>query len=286
MIFGSDGMEIFSQQMTEISLSLELWFGLHKSKHEGMLRLFCFPFAGTGASMFRNWSRYLPREVELWPVQLPGRENRIAEPPLTRLSELVPLLADLLMPVLTKPFLFFGHSMGALISFELGRELRRRKTAQPAALFLSGKYAPQLVREELRYSLPDDDFLAELQLLNQNRSSDDEEQELLRLMLPTIRADFSVCDTYRYTEEPPLNCPFAVWGGLEDPEASPSDIEGWREQTTGPVSVRMFEGDHFFLLESERLFLESLVAELDRLFLSAHSQNTVSSGLSGEGLAA
>jgi medium-chain acyl-[acyl-carrier-protein] hydrolase len=278
-------MEILSQQMTEISRSPERWFGLNKSKHEGKLRLFCFPFAGTGASMFRSWSNYLPREVELWPIQFPGRENRIAEPPFTTLSELVPLLADVLMPFLTKPFVFFGHSMGALISFELGRELRRRKTAQPAALFLSGKYAPQLIREELRYSLPDDEFLAELQLLNKKRSSDDDEFELLRLMLPTIRADFSVCDTYRYIEEPPLNCPFAIWGGLQDPEVSPSDIAAWREQTTGQVSVRMFEGDHFFLLPSEPLFLESLVAELDRLFLFAHTQNTDCSGLPGEDLA-
>ena len=258
-----------------ISLSGERWFGMHKTKWEGKVRLFGFPFAGAGATMFRNWSHYLPQEVEIWPVQLPGRENRIAEPPLTRLSELVPLLVDLLLPHLTKTFAFFGHSMGALISFETARELRRRGAAQPSALLLSGKYAPQRVREELRYSLSDDEFLAELRALNRSRTPLDLELELMRFMLPTIRADFSVCDTYLYVEEPPLSCPLVVWGGLHDPEASPADIAAWRMHTTGPFSVRMFEGDHFFLLQSEAQFLESVASELDRLFFCAHREKSI-----------
>ena len=251
-------------------VSPDRWFGFHRSKHEGSLRLFGLPYAGAGASMFRKWSNWLPAEVELWPIQLPGRENRISELPVTSLADLVPQLADVLAPYLGKPFIFFGHSMGALISFELARELRRRQTAQPRALFLSGKYAPQLVRQELRFSLADDEFLLELQGLNRNRGSVADELELLQAFLPTIRADFSICDTYRYSEEPPLDCQLTVSGGLQDPEASPADMAAWRDQTTGPFSLRLFEGDHFFPEQSETLFLQHIRTELERLIPSSH----------------
>ncbi|HZE80902.1 MAG TPA: alpha/beta fold hydrolase [Candidatus Polarisedimenticolia bacterium] len=260
------------------SASPDRWFGLQRSKHEGSLRLFALPYAGAGASMFRKWSNCLPAAVELWPIQLPGRENRISEPPFTSLSELVPQLADVLAPYLGKPFIFFGHSMGALISFELARELRWRQTAQPRALFLSGKYAPQLVRQELRFSLSDDEFLLELQALNRNRGPVADELELLQALLPTIRADFSICDTYRYSEEPPLDCQLIVSGGLQDPEASPADIAAWRDQTTGPFSLRLFEGDHFFLQQSEALFMQHIGTELERLLVSWHCGVSAQSG--------
>lgn len=246
--------------------SEDRWLAFHRPQQEGKMRLFCLPFAGKGASLFRAWVGRLPDGVEIWPIQLPGRENRIQERPYTKLSRLVPPAADALVPYLDRPFAFLGHSMGALISFELTRELRRRCTPLPSRLFLSGRAAPHLVRREPpRHNLPHADFVKELQRLNGDHQEVPERSELMQVMLPTIRADFSVCDTYVYSAEAPLDCGLSVWGGSEDPEVSIQELVAWRDQTTASFSVKIFSGDHFFLLKSEALFLTVLAGELEAL---------------------
>lgn len=170
--------------------------------------------------------------VEVYSVELPGRGRRMSEPPLMRLAEVARAVAPEIQPYLTKPFSFFGHSMGASISFELTHYLHRRNCPLPECLFVSGRTAPQL-RDTypVTYDLPDREFIDELRQLNGMPKELLENPELMQLMLPVLRADFSVCQTYEYTPKEPLNCPIMAFGGLQDAYSSRQQIEGWGQQT-------------------------------------------------------
>jgi medium-chain acyl-[acyl-carrier-protein] hydrolase len=227
------------------------------------LRLFCFPFAGTGASIFRTWPDGLPANVEVCPVQFPGRGTRLKEAPFTRLSSLVEALAQALAPLLDKPFAIFGHSLGALAGFEFTRQLRRQSGIQPVRLFVSGDRAPQIpTRDRPIHALSEGDFLAELRRLNGIPEMILEDAELMQLVIPIVRADITVYETYVYATEPPLDCPISGFGGLEDRRVSRADLEAWREQTSASFSLRMFPGDHFFLNTAQSPLLQVLSQEL------------------------
>jgi surfactin synthase thioesterase subunit len=242
------------------------WFFFPRQNPHASLRLFCFPYAGGRASYVRLWPENLPSSVEVCAVELPARGRRLKEPPITRITPLVESIARALYPYLDKPFAFFGHSMGALISFELARELRREYGLQPAQLFVSGRRAPQIPdRDPPTNSLPEHDFVAELRRLNGTPKEVLEHSELLQFMLPVLRADFEVNETYEYFPEPPLSCPIAALGGLQDKEVTRSDLEGWQKQTKRSFVLRMFPGDHFFLHASQPLFLGSLAYDLHHL---------------------
>lgn len=212
------------------------------------LRLFFFPYAGGGASIFRAWAESLPPDVDVRLAQLPGRENKLMEPPFTRLEPLVAAVAGAIEPLLDRPFAFYGHSMGALVGFELARLLRREFGREPAHLFVSGRRAPHLPSDEApTYNLCEADFVEKLRRLNGTPREVFEHPELLPLILPLLRADFAVCETYAYKDGPPLRCPITVMGGLEDHHVGTELLEEWRLQTDGPCDVRLFPGDHFFL---------------------------------------
>jgi medium-chain acyl-[acyl-carrier-protein] hydrolase len=243
--------------------AFDSWIACRKPNPQARLRLFCFPYAGTGASIFRTWSDGLPADVEVCPVQFPGRGTRLMETPFTQLSPLVDALAQALVPLLDKPFAFFGHSLGALVGFELARQLRRQSGAQPVRLFVSADRAPQIPhRERPIHALPEGEFLVELRRLNGIPGKVLEEAELMQIMLPVLRADFAVYETYVHSTEPPLNCPISTFGGLQDHRVSRGDLEAWRDQTSGSFSLRMFPGDHFFWNTIQPLLLEVLSQEL------------------------
>jgi medium-chain acyl-[acyl-carrier-protein] hydrolase len=243
--------------------AIDSWITFHKPNPQARLRLFCFPYAGTGASIFRTWSDGLPAEVEVCPVEFPGRGTRLMETPLIQLSLLVQALAQALVPLLDKPFAFFGHSLGALVGFELARQLRRQSGVQPVRLFVSADRAPQIPhRDRPIHALPEEEFMAELRRLNGIPGKVLEEAELMQIMLPVLRADFAVYETYAYATEPPLNCPISAFGGLLDQRVSRGDLEAWRNQTNGSFSLRMFPGDHFFWNTTQPLLLQALSREL------------------------
>jgi medium-chain acyl-[acyl-carrier-protein] hydrolase len=225
---------------------------------DAVLRLFCFPYAGGGVTSFRTWPDYLPHNVELQALEMPGREAQLRLPSFVRAEPLVRATADAIKGHLDRPFAFFGHSMGALVSFELARLLRRENEPEPRALFVSGRRAPQLPPEPRTYDLPKDEFIQELRDIGGTPEEVLSHPELLNLLLPTLRADFELCQTYSYHDEPPLNCQFTAFGGLSDEYVPRDELDQWREQTTGQFQLRMFPGDHFFLHDSQALLLQML----------------------------
>lgn len=240
------------------------WFTVPPNE-QARIRLFCFPYAGGSNLIFRTWGKALGPAIAVCPAHLPGRERRLTEKPYTSLQTLVAAAAEAIKPHLDLPFAFFGHSMGALISFELARHLRRLDLPPPTHLFLSGRAAPQLgVRESVTYNLPNKEFAEELRRLNGTPPEVLEHQELMALMIPLLRADFEVCQTYRYTQEPPLDCPITAFGGLSDHEVSGELVGAWREQTTRSFRLCMVPGDHFFVNSAQELILGIISPELRR----------------------
>jgi medium-chain acyl-[acyl-carrier-protein] hydrolase len=239
------------------------WIEGREPRPQARLRLFCFPYAGGSASIFRNWSSALPGDVEVWPVQLPGRASRFTEYPFTDLSALIQVLAQTLSPVLDMPFAIFGHSLGALIGFELAREFRKQYDVNPIRLFVSAACAPQVPhRGASIHVLPEREFVTEVRRLNGTPAEILDNKEIREIMLPLLRADFALYETHVYAAELPLKCPISAFGGLRDNRVSRSDLEAWCDQTTTSFSLRMFPGDHFFLNTTQPLLLQILSQEL------------------------
>jgi medium-chain acyl-[acyl-carrier-protein] hydrolase len=239
------------------------WVSFPRPNPDAALRIFFFPYAGGNSLMYRTWPEHLPASVEVCAVQLPGREARLREPSYRDLPPLVEALADALPPHLDKPFAFFGHSMGALISFELSRELRRRGGPTPSHLFVSGHRAPQIETDvPPTYDLPTPEFLEEIRRFNGTPREVLEHPELMQLFLPLLRSDFALCQTYVYRPEPPLDCPINVYGGVEDRDVPREHLEAWREQTSAAFTLRMFPGDHFFLRKFQPLLLDTFSQQL------------------------
>lgn len=242
------------------------WFQCVKPNPNPKLRLFCFPYAGAGAFIYKGWADHLPDTIEVWPVQLPGRGRRFKESPYTRIDSLVEDISQAMAPLLDLPFAFFGHSLGALVSFDLTRKLRNEFRLQPSHLFVSGSRAPHITRDDpITYNLPDDQFINELKRLNGTPREVLQHPELLRLMITTLRADFEISETYISSAMSPLDCPITAFSGWEDEEAPKGDVEAWKYQTTASFNLLMMPGDHFFLHTSESLLLQTLSKELNQL---------------------
>ena len=227
------------------------------------LRLFCFHHAGGGASSFRSWLGKVGADVDVVPIQLPGRENRLKEPPVRRMEALVDGLVPALSPLFDLPFAFFGHSMGSLIAFELARHLRRTDQTLPVFLFVSSRRAPQLPNPNPPiHQLADTAFLEVLQRLNGTPDAVLQHDELMRLILPAMRADYELVETYEYVPEEPLACPIAVFGGMDDPSATREDLLAWRQQTAAGFNLHLYPGGHFYLQEQRAALLREIAEDL------------------------
>ncbi len=242
---------------------VDRWTVVTRPNADPRVRLFCFPYAGGSAAIYRTWGEVLPPDVEVQAVQLPGREWRLKEEPYTRVLPLVEELAVVLKGLLETPFAFFGHSLGAIVSFELARELRRRGLPAPEHLFLSGHSAPQLPREEPDiHDAPDELFYEGLRRLDGTPDELLSNEELMELLLPAMRADFAMAETYELAPEPPLDCPLSIFGGLGDLATDRAKLEPWAEHTTGEFKLRMVPGGHFFVNESRDLILRAVFQDL------------------------
>lgn len=243
------------------------WLSCARPNKNANCRVFCFPYAGGGDHVYRNWVDQLPDTVEMYSVQLPGRGSRLLEKPFTSLVELSKSLAVAIPSYFDRPFIFFGHSMGAMVSFELARQLRR-DGLEPMHIFASGCHAPQIPDSNVLHDLPESELIKELHRLNGTPKEVLENSELLSIILPALRADCMMTETYVYRSEPPLNCPITVFGGLGDPLVKREELEAWREQTSSSFSLRMLQGDHFFLHSAQPVLLSILSKELHQLAAS------------------
>lgn len=233
------------------------------------LRLFCFPYAGGGATIYSAWPRSLPPEVEVVAVQPPGREARIGEKAYGDLAQLVDAMHPQLLPHMDRPFAFYGHSNGGLMAFELARTLRRTGGPMPRHLFVGGRPAPQLEDDEEKiHALPHDEFLAALRRFAGTPEEILQNAEIMELIEPLLRADFSLGETYAYTPEPPLDLPISAYGGVRDEEVDQDEVEAWREQTSGEFHLKMFSGDHFFINGNRAEVLQEISRELRPLLAS------------------
>ena len=246
------------------------WFQNTHAGRRVELKMFCFPYAGGTASVYRNWAGVLPPKVQVIPVEFPGRGARFWESPIVSMPSLIEALAEAIIPLLDKPFAFFGHSMGAVIAFELARRLHREYDRRPQALFPSGRRAPQIPDTgPITYDLPKNEFVEELRRIGGTPKEVLEHVELLEIMIPLLRADFQLIQTYEYIPGDPLRCPIIAYGGLDDDEETRDLLWEWKEQTGFRFKLQMMEGDHFFLQSSETLLLKSLARELSEVI--AHS---------------
>ncbi len=228
------------------------------------LNLVCFPYAGGGAQLFNSWhTGLLTGGIQVCAVQYPGRGSRVREQAFTDCKALVEAFVPHLLPVLNKPFALFGHSMGAIIAFEVARRLQNEHGLRPERLIVSGRRAPQIpMTDRVTYNLPDAEFTEELRRLNGTPTEVLDHPELMQMMIGIIRADFTLTQTYRYVPGPQLTCPMSVFGGLDDTDVSRAQLEAWCEQTSSGCSLRMFEGDHFFIQTNQAALLKALREQL------------------------
>lgn len=228
------------------------------------LTLVCFPYAGGSAAVFYDWTQYLPPNINLCAVQYPGRASRFFEAPIESVSELVSSLESDFDSLVDGPFALFGHSMGALVAFELARSLRRNRREGPQHLFISGRTAPQIMSsKENLHTLSEGELLNKLEEFNGTPRELLENPEVMSLVLNTLRADFKACETYSYQEEVPLSCPISAYGGLSDPDICREDIKSWNEMTSTCFNYSFFTGDHFFLNQSRSSLISVVVSALN-----------------------
>lgn len=228
------------------------------------LRLVCFPYAGGTAAAYRTWGTALPPDIEVLGVQLPGRGSRFKEPLAT---ELAPLL-DALALEITKlgeeaPFAFFGHSMGALLAFEVARELRRRGAPFPSHLFVSGHRAPGLPeRNAPLHHLSDGEFLTALRRYGGMPAAVLEQPELMEMVLPILRADFALIEAWRELQGAPLDLPITAFCGEDDANATVEEMDSWRAHTLGEFTRITLPGGHFFIQSAEPALLDVMTRAL------------------------
>ena len=238
------------------------WFTNFQRPTDAPLRLFCFPYAGGGANIYREWARLLDN-VEVVAAQLPGRERRIMEPPIDGMPDLTANLVRSIEPLLDKPFFLFGHSMGALIAYELASQLQQRGAPTPRHVFLSAYRSPDRAsRNKQLHMLSDTEFMAELRRYGGTPDELLRNPEARELFLPMLRADFKLHETHIFHPRPPLRCPITTLAGTYDRIVSAAEMGGWMEKTACSCSQTTIEGDHFFLHESRSkvlLLLQSYI---------------------------
>jgi len=242
-----------------------VWVEYLRKRPNPAIRLLCLPYGGASALVFRDWHAALPEFVEVWPIQLPGRGRRFAEPPFQQASRAVDALESAVLREMDRPYALYGFSMGAVLAFELARRAECKGHPPPAHLFVGGRGAPHLPpRTAPTYDLPHDEFVRELRDLGSTPEEILSDPQLLDFFMPTIRADFELAQTYTARPAPPLTCPLTVFGGENDRLSPPQDLSAWKAHTSNSCRVEIYTGGHFFVRDYERQVLNVIKDELTR----------------------
>jgi medium-chain acyl-[acyl-carrier-protein] hydrolase len=249
------------------------WLILGKPNHETFLRLFCFPYGGGGASIFRQWQENMPEGADICPVQLPGRENRIEEPLFTEMSYLIEVLVENLRSYFDIPFALFGHSMGGLIAFELARYLSHSQVGNPVHIFVSAAAPLHIIKEHIRKG-PLAHQLPEVEFVDLIRSGGIPEivlqsDELMEIIQPILRADSTLMETLPLPgdDDSPLSIPLTAFGGTEDDLVTPEMVDEWSGYTSNSFTKIMIPGDHYFIHSEQLTLLQSISQTLLLYFL-------------------
>ncbi|MBQ4811709.1 thioesterase [Pseudoalteromonas luteoviolacea] len=222
-------------------------FSIPKPNPYATLRLFCFPYAGGAPSIFMPWVNDLPAHIELVAVQLPGRGSRLTEPAHTTMQAMIEELMSQQSFFTQKPCIFFGHSLGSRIAYELAYNLFQANSSMPLKIIASGSRAPHLKSNKRPfYDLPHDEFVAELKSLNGTPREILEHTELMELFLPLLRADFEIAECYQ-AQSNALPIPIDVLYGTDDVDVTPEQIDAWQSLSAAPITKHAFNGDHFFI---------------------------------------
>lgn len=224
-------------------------------------RIFCFPFAGAGAAIYRLWTQLLPSDTALVAIELPGRVQ-LREKPAQDMKELIDVIYSEILPLLDLPFAFFGHSYGSVVAYELTRRLLEEKKALPDHLFVSSRRAPHIPPDSGRVfsHLSDSEFIREIQVsYGAIPAAVLNEQSLLNLFLPVLKEDIRVNEQYLGSIDPPLTIPVTFYYGSEDKSVSLSELEKWQEVTTGPFRLKTFPGGHFYIDTARESLIEDIV---------------------------
>ncbi|MFN9086503.1 MAG: thioesterase II family protein [Gemmatimonadaceae bacterium] len=245
------------------SASDQRWWIRRGRGRAAVCRLVCFAHAGAGATSYATWSSLLPPSWELIAAQLPGRENRLAELPLTSLGEMVSALLVNGRSVFEPPFVLFGHSVGAIIAFEMARALEQAGASGPAHLFVSGRMAPSLTHSTpRRVEDTDASLIAQLRDYGGTDPGALDNPELLELVLPALRADMRAERQYMHETGALTQTAVTAFGGTCDPFVSEQEIAAWSAVTSGPFAYQMFEGGHFFLRAHAAAMIERMRASV------------------------
>lgn len=230
---------------------------------QARLRLYCFPYSGGNAVSFIPWQRDIDARIEICAVQLPARGARFREPPCTSFRGLIETLAEVVGQQQVELFAFYGHSLGALLAFELTRHLRDHALPLPQHLIVSGCNAPPLREKSKRlHELPDEELIVRLRDYNGTPAEILENRELMGLLLPAIRADFALGADYHYQSAAPLPIPLSALSGRCDSHVTVADIQRWQGETAAAYQEHWFDGDHFFINTERRAVLDCITGLL------------------------
>ncbi|XKK38562.1 thioesterase domain-containing protein [Nocardiopsis sp. ARC36] len=245
------------------------WFRGLGGRPAADTRLFCLHYAGGGASLYRSWSDAFPSSTEVVAVQLPGRENRLAEAAYDSMGPLAEELAARLVPHLDRPYAFFGYSMGARLGWVLSQLLRDRAVRQPGLLFAAASPGPCLRTPVSGWNEPDEGLVAYLRELGGTAPEVLDQPDLLSLLLPTLRADLTAVATWPYPEHAPLEVPIHALAGEDDPYASPERMRAWERETAAGFRLNVLPGGHFFVKSAVRRTLDLVVRDMGLLTATA-----------------
>ncbi|HET9143881.1 thioesterase II family protein [Actinophytocola sp.] len=226
------------------------------------VRVVFLPHAGGSASYYFPFSRELSARADVLSVQYPGRQDRLTEPLLDDVADLADGVTTALLPWLDRPTILFGHSLGATIAYEVARRLEHDKSVVPQALVVSGRRAPADLRNQGGHTRDDDFLLAELAEMSGTDSQVLAEPELIKMILPVLRSDYHAAESYTFVAGPPLSCPLLVLTGDADSRVSVAEARNWSEYTTGPSTVEVFPGGHFYLADHREAVLATLAPYL------------------------